>query len=262
MPRYLLGAVSVMGVAASARFAIAPPQPADGPTPIRVAAEPDRAAEAYAVLFARRYLTWNASDPLGATKSLEPFAGGGIEPDAGLALPTSGSEQVSWAEVVQGREPQPGSHVYTVAAQTDSAGLQYLTVGVTRTGSGALALSGYPAFVGAPASAPADPPQHLPPVEDQSLEVVVRRALANYLSGSSNELAADLTTGARVSLPTNPLRLQAMQRPTWVPGGASVLAVLQASDGRGVRYTLSYELDVTRSQGRWEISAVQADPDA
>jgi hypothetical protein len=41
-----------------------------------------------------------------------------------------------------------------------------------------------------------------------------------------------------------------------------VIATVQAQDGRGVRYTLAYELDVRTSQGRWEISAVQTDPDA
>jgi len=41
-----------------------------------------------------------------------------------------------------------------------------------------------------------------------------------------------------------------------------VLAVVQAEDARGVRYTLAYEVDVVRAQGRWEISAIEMDPDA
>jgi hypothetical protein len=40
-----------------------------------------------------------------------------------------------------------------------------------------------------------------------------------------------------------------------------VLALVQAEDGRGARYTLEYELDVTVTQGRWEVSAIQMDPD-
>ena len=39
-----------------------------------------------------------------------------------------------WAEVVQAREPRPDEHVYTVAAQTDTAGLLYLTVAVATHG--------------------------------------------------------------------------------------------------------------------------------
>ena len=41
-----------------------------------------------------------------------------------------------------------------------------------------------------------------------------------------------------------------------------MLAAVQAQDGRGAQYTLAYELDVARAQGRWEVSAVQMDPDA
>jgi len=56
--------------------------------------------------------------------------------------------------------------------------------------------------------------------------------------------------------------LDSMQRLDWSPGGGAVIALVQAQDGRGAQYTLAYELDVTREQGRWEVSAVQMDPDA
>jgi hypothetical protein len=52
-----------------------------------------------------------------------------------------------------------------------------------------------------------------------------------------------------------------MQRLDWAPGEGSVLATVQARDRRGAQYTLAYELDVLRQQGRWEVSAVQTDPD-
>ena len=52
-----------------------------------------------------------------------------------------------------------------------------------------------------------------------------------------------------------------MQRLDWAPGAGAVLAVVQAQDARGARYTLAYELDVARVQGRWEVSAIQMDPD-
>jgi hypothetical protein len=53
-----------------------------------------------------------------------------------------------------------------------------------------------------------------------------------------------------------------MQHLDWAPGESSVLATVQAQDRRGVQYTLAYELNVVREQGRWEVSAVQVDPDA
>jgi hypothetical protein len=169
---------------------------------------------------------------------------------------------VEWAEVVQQREPLPGHHLYTVAAQTDTAGLLYLTVAVARTGRGALELDGYPGFVGAPASVPAQPPERLLEVTDPALVTVVQRALRNYLAAAGSELQADLTSAARVSLPGLALSLASVQRLNWSPDGRSVLAVVQALDSRGVRYTLEYELDVVREEGRWEVSAVQVDPDA
>jgi hypothetical protein len=262
LPRYLLCAASVAGLAASARFAIAPPTSVLAAAAVHAPAAPDRAAEAYAVLFARRYLTWNAAEPQLSASQLEPFVGTGVEPDAGLELPPSGEQRVDWAEVVQARTPAAGEHVYTVAAQTDAAGLLYLTVPVARTSDGDLALAGYPAFVGAPAAGPAQSPGHLREVADAALYTVVQRALRNYLAASASELSADLTAGAHVSLPEQSLSLESMQRIDWAPEGSAVLATVQAQDGRGVRYTLAYELDVVREQGRWEISAVQVDPDA
>ncbi|HYM56245.1 MAG TPA: conjugal transfer protein [Solirubrobacteraceae bacterium] len=262
LPRYLLCALAVAGLAASARFAIAPPRPGAPVAAVRQPAPPDRAAEGYAALFVRRYLTWNAAEPQASTQALQSFLGAGMEADAGLQLPPSGQQRVEWVEVVQEREPAPGEHLYTIAAQTDEAGLLYLTVGVARTADGSLALAGYPAFVGAPATGPAQTGERLREVGDPALVTVVERALRNYLGASTGELAADLTDGARVSLPGRALGLQSVQRLDWSPDGRSVLAVVQALDGRGVRYTLAYELDVIRDHGRWEVSAVQTDPNA
>jgi hypothetical protein len=261
-PRYALGALSAFGLLASARFAIAPPRAVTVLAPRRATSDVDLAAAGYAVEFTRRYLTWRASEPGASAQGLEPFAGAHMQGAAGLVLPAAGEERVEWAEMVQSREPTPGVHVYTVATQTDGQGLRYLTVPVERTATGSLALSGYPAFVGAPASTGAAPPSTLRPVDDAALEVVVRRALANYLSDSPAELAADLAGGAHVAPPSPPMRLLSAERPQWALGGGAVVTTLQAVDGLGACYTLAYEMDVTRSQGRWEISAIQSNPDA
>jgi Conjugative transposon protein TcpC len=260
LPRYLLYALCVAGLAASARFAIAPPRavPAAAPS---APSGPDLAAEGYASLFARRYLTWDAAEPEANRRALASLLGSGVEAGAGLRLPPTGEQHVEWVEVVQQREPLPREHVYTVAAQTDAAGLLYLTVAVVRRADGSLALAGYPAFVGAPATGPAQAPARVREVGDPALATVVERALRNYLAASPDELAADLTRGARVSLPDLTLTLQSVAHLNWSPDGHSVVAVVQADDGRGVQYTLDYELDVRVAEGRWEVSAVQMDPD-
>lgn len=261
LPRYLLCAMALAGLAASIRFVVAPVEPGAAAAAVPQPAPPDLAAEAYAALFVRRYLTWNAVEPQAALHALEPFLGPELEADAGLVLPASGEQRVEWAEVVQAREPQTREHVYTVAAETDTSGLLYLTVPVWRTAGGSLALGGYPAFVGAPAAGSAQTQGHLREVAEPTLATVVRRVLRNYLAESSGELEADLTGSARVSLPRLPLSLVSMQHLDWAPGADAVLATVQAQDRRGVQYTLAYELDVARQQGRWEVSAVQVDPD-
>jgi Conjugative transposon protein TcpC len=259
--RYLLSALAVVGLAASARFAIDPPRPATPRVSARGPAPPDLAAEGFASLFTRGYLTWNAANPQTHESDLASFVGSGIDPDAGFQPPSSGEQRVEWTEVVQERELGPNEHVYTVAAQTDDAGLQYLTVSVVRTASGSLALGGYPAFVGAPATGPAQTQTRLREVSEPALVTVVGRALRNYLSASSSELEADLTADARISLPAMALSLESVQRLDWAPGAGAVLAVVAAEDSRGARYTLAYELDVAQVQGRWEVSAIQMDPD-
>lgn len=261
LTRYVLIAVSIFGLLASARFAFDPPAARTAAPAPESAPQPDLAAEAYAVLFARRYLTWNAAEGLAGTQALERFTGTGLGPDAGIALPATGTETVEWAEAVQVREPAPGVEIYTVAAQTDPTGLRYLTVGVRRVAGGALALAGYPAFVGAPASAPAQPAARLRPVTDGALATVARRALSNYLAGATDDLAADLAPGAQVSVPADSMRLLSVVRQSWAPGGGSVIVEAEAGDRSGVRYLLAYELDVVRRQGRWEVSAIQTDPD-
>ncbi len=262
LPRYLLQALALVGVLASARFAIAPPRPvlARGSTSGFVA--PDRAAEGFATLFARAYLDWDSRDPEAQRLALTPFVGSWMEPGAGLQLPEGGEQQVQWTQVVQVRPLASGEQLYTVAAQTDTAGLLYLNVGVVREADGALALAGYPAFVGAPAATGAAAPAHLHELEDPALETVVVRALRNYLGRAESELAADLAVGTRVSLPTQTLTLQSLDSLDWSSNGRTLLATLRVRDERGTQYTLAYELGVRLSAGRWEISAIQTNPDS
>jgi len=262
LPRMLLLGVSFAGLAASARYAIAPPRPAT-PTHARAAAPArDLAAEGFAQLFARRYLTWEANDPEAHQQALAVYVGAGMEPSVGLQPPSAGEEQVQWTEIVQERMAAPGARVYTVAAQTDTAGLVYLTVTVARARGGTLKLAGYPAFVGAPASGPAPAEGVSREVSDPALRTVVERALRNYLADSSAELAADLTSEAQVSLPAQALSLEAVRRLDWSPGGGeAVSALVQAQDGRGAHYTLAYELDVAQAASRWEVAAIQTNPD-
>ncbi len=261
VPRFLLCFAAGMGLLASARFAIAPPRES-APRPRRPDAPiADRAAEGYAVLFARRYLSWDAANPQPSEGALTAMGGAAMSSNAGLSLPAEGAQAVEWAEVVQDREPEPGSHVYTVAAQVQGRGVACLAVGVSRDADGRIALSGYPAFVGAPARDEARVAQSGSSVNEAALAVVVSRALRNYLAGSIEDLDADLSPGARVAVPSWPLALDAIQRLAWSRDRRSVEATIQAHDSHAARYTLDYELDVADADGRWEVSAIEMDPD-
>jgi hypothetical protein len=253
--------MAIAGLLASARFAIVPPRPVIERASTPASALVDRAAEAYASLFARRYLTWDSTDPEAHRLGLAPFTGPSMEPEAGAQPPESGEQEVLWAQVVQARAI-PNGHLYTVAAQTDTSGLLYLTVGVQRTSTGALALAGYPAFVGAPASTSAVSRRPLREVEEPALTTVVKRALRNYLGRAGTELAADLAPGAQVSLPAMPLSLDSLQSLGWSSDGRSVIAVVQAHEEHSAHFTLAYELDIASRGGRWEVSAIQTDPNS
>src|SRR5262249_47929286 len=147
--------LSIAGLAASARFAIAPPRPDAPAHALPAPRQRDLAAEGFAQLFARLYLTWAAGDPEAHVRALSSFVGSGLESGAGLQPRASGEERVQWTQIAQERAGPPAKRVYTIAAQTDTAGLVYLSVSVTRGADGELELAGYPAFVGAPASGPA-----------------------------------------------------------------------------------------------------------
>lgn len=262
LPRVLVQAAAVLGLFASARYAIAPPKSSISHSTISSAALADRSAEGFASLFARRYLTWNSSDPEARRRSLAPYLNSWMEAEAGLQPPERGEQQVLWTEVVQSRIASAGEHLYTIATQTDSDGLLYLTVGVVREPGGSLALEGYPAFVGAPASAGAVSAGNLREVENAALVTVVRRAIRNYLAGAESELDADLLVGTQVSLPAAPLSMQTLDSLAWSPNGHAVVAVVRARDERGAQYTLAYELGVVSRAGRWEIAAIQMNPDS
>jgi hypothetical protein len=260
LPRHLLQALAVMGLLASARFAIAPPRPVIAQTSAPSVGLVDRAAEGFVSLFARHYLSWDWRSPEAHRLALAPYLSSSMAPEAGAQPPEGSEQKVQWTQVVQDRVVAPHAHAYTVAIQTDTDGLVYLDVSVVRDQGGRLALGGYPAFVGAPASTTASSLQHSHEVEDSALQTVVVRALRNYLARSESELDADLAAGALVALPATTLVLQSLDSLDWASNGRSVLAGVRARDPRGAQYTLTYELDVLSSAGRWEVSAIQTNP--
>jgi hypothetical protein len=258
VPRVAFYLLVLWGVVASVRFALFPP----APTVLREASQPlDRQAEGFAVAFARAYLSFDSANPTAYAEGLQPFLGKGGEGDLGVSLPVSGSRSVLAAEAVQEREGPGGIEVYTVLCQTTGEGTVYLTVPVAREADGALGIAGYPAFVGGPEVADwREPFERFPPRENQPARTVIERALRNYLAGAREDLAADLAEGAAVTTPPQQLTLESVQQLRWVPGLRSAVAVVTAVDHQGVRFTLSYELDLVKAGNRWQVKAIQMEP--
>ena len=261
LTRWVLYATTAVGIVATMRFAISPPHVAAPPAPHVEARDP--AAEAFASLFARSYLTWDAANPALHEQALASFLGSEVDPDAGMRPASRGAENVLWAQVAQERAVGPGEHVYTVAAQTDAAGLVYLAVDVARDSDGRLRIGRYPAFAGAPLVRPTNAlgSDDRPQLTDPVVATVVSRALTNYLAGSTANLDADLAAGAVVASPARRLTLDSVEALHVVPGGGA-LATVMAHDALGSRFTLDYELDLVRAGGRWEIVAIETDPTA
>jgi hypothetical protein len=256
--RWILYAVAIAGVAATVRFAVAPPR-----EPVRVERvdQRDAPAEAFAALFTRAYLTWIAAKPQIHQADLAPFVSSSIDPDLGLRTAQSATDHVLWTQIVQDRRAGPREHVYTVAAQTDSNGLLQLSVDVVRGPDGRLRLARYPALIGGPLTQAATSVDGagLGEIADPGLAAVVTRGLTNYLADSRQNLAADLLPGAGIAPPSLRLSLQRILDLRREPDG-SVLAIVVAQDPAGDAFTLSYVVAVTRAAGRWEIGAVESDP--
>jgi hypothetical protein len=253
-----MNGLAVAGVLACVRFALDPPRVAPERVRTTAAGLSDRAAEGFASLFARDYLTWDSGDPQAHESALAPFTGSDMEAEAGMRLVPDGRQRVEWTQVVQAREAIGGGHAYTLAAQTDTSGLLYLSVTVLREPNGRLALGSYPAFVAAPSFTGAALDSGRPEVEDSSLRTVLGRALRNYLAGARGELAADLAAGVSAAPPTLKLTLESIDALDWGSGGHSVTAVVLAHDAPGTQYRLAYEVGVVSRAGRWEITAIQA----
>jgi hypothetical protein len=130
---------------------------------------------------------------------------------------------------------------------------------VGRDRRGFLYVSDYPALVGPPAIDSNPAPRSEDEVDDDALVDVVDRALRNYLAGNANNLTADLTPDALVSLPTEPMKVNETDQPTWVVPGRRVAVQITARDARENGWTLRYELEVEKRE-RWYVRSVQVDP--
>jgi hypothetical protein len=244
-PRYLaLGLIAVLS-ALGLRTLIAPDHPALAPR--KPPAPRDAASEDFALQFARAYLTYDAARPGARQAELAAFVPHDLDPDAGLT-PDHGSQHVLWAEVASNQTALAGGRVITIAAQTDTHPQPlYLAVTVRHDPGHPIALVGYPSLVGAPTVAADSPPPARGTVDDAAVTQVATRVVRNYLAGQAQDLAADLTGDAAVTLPTIALTVQSVDQVVWTgagPSSGAVLATVTATDAVATTYRLTYELGI------------------
>jgi Conjugative transposon protein TcpC len=242
-PRYLAAGAVLLFVALGLRTVL---WPVAAPVPPRPPASADAPSEDFALQFARAYLGYDASRPGLRARALAAFVPQGLESGVGF-FAASGSQRVLWAEVASDQPALLGGRVIVVAAgiSTQRAPL-YLAVTVRHPAGRGLALLGYPAFVGAPSVDVASLPAAGEEVADRAVTEVAKRVIRNYLAGSAQNLRADLTSNASVTLPTLSLALQSVDQVAWIgrAGSGAVLVTVTASDRDGASYRLAYELGV------------------
>jgi hypothetical protein len=258
-PRLLAGAVAVVLILAGLR-AVVFGAPAPRIERFYEPASNNIGTEAFAEAFARAYLTWNGSGDIRAyDQSLalynQQFAGGqGVQP-------SNAPERVSWSRVVQDQPSAlKGSRIVTVELQVIPGDrTQYLAVPVNRAQNGALAVTTWPSFAGAPAVQPAPTMPSLTAVTDPNLITVVTRAITNYLADDQNDLQADLVAGAQVTLPAQQLQVSGPPVAVQSTGPGGVLVTVRATDAQGASYTLAYELGVEQTD-RWYVDSIEVIP--
>jgi Conjugative transposon protein TcpC len=220
----------------------------------------DLAAAGFATEFTRAYLTYRLEDLSEREQALSRFANASIDQEAGVA--PGASQSVVWAQPAQ-EQPQPGGgEVVTVAVQTSAHPFpEYLAVPVARDSSGALAIAGYPAFVGRPAVSESYAAASRQSVGEPALVAMVTRLITNYLDDDAQDLQADLAPGARVSLPTAAMSVVHVASVTWVRPNTVVEVQVTARDSAHSTFSLTYEVGVTERE-RWYVTSIAVNPSA
>jgi Conjugative transposon protein TcpC len=258
-PRLLVGAVAVALTLAGLRTVVfGTPAPR-----IERFYEPtsnDIGIEGFAETFARAYLTWGGSGNAQTYYQSLALYNRQFAEDSGVQ-PSNNPQRVTWSRVLQDQPSAlEGSRIVTVALQlTPGDRTCYLAVPISRAQNGALAVTTWPSFVGAPAVQQAPAPPSLPAVTSPNLITVVTRALTNYLAGDQNDLQADLAPGAEVTFPAQQLQVTGPPVSVQSTGPGGVLVTVRAADAQGASYTLAYEIGVQKTE-RWYVDSIEVIP--
>jgi hypothetical protein len=251
---------------ASDVMAVQEPAPAQPEPRSVVAGWPDDAARAFAVGFARAYLSYDAERPGAYSRGLERF----IAPELAASMlpqfePDGRGQVVRDAIVARTARVDDRHALITVAVtlEAERVSTRYLTVPVTHDGEGGLVVSDLPSFAPPPQLARDAAATELEPLTGATrAEVadVLTRFFEAFLAGDSAQLEYLVPAGVRIEALEDPHELVAIASIGQL--GASdgrertVVALVRARDAAtGAVYGLRYRLRLVRGD-RWYVAAV------
>jgi hypothetical protein len=236
-----------------------PPAAAVRGAPAVPMAWPDDEARAFAVEFARAYLSYSPREPQRSAQALRslvaPELADSVVPQFGEDAPAQSVDAtgVARSAVIDARHA-----LVTVAVE----GGRYLTVPVARDGAGGLVVYDLPSFAAPPARgqvvpAAVDP---LSGGERDAIVDVLGRFFRAFLAGDALELSYFVPAGVRMDALGRRHELVGLVSVGQLsaPEGRSreVLATVRARDAAGgAVYTLRYRLRLVRGE-RWLVAAV------
>lgn len=233
--------------------------------PARTAAPvwPDDEARAFAVDFARTYLTFSERDLGSYVRAVHRFVSPELVDRVVPRLARGSSQRLRDAVVARTERIDTRRALVTVAASvTGRSVATYLTVPVARDDRGGLTVYELPSFAAAPERG------RVEAVESRALEAreqrpigdVLTRFLRAYLAGRDDDLEYFVPAGTRIAAVAQPYELVGLDTIAQLgPAGGgkrTVLASVRARDRRTrAVYALRYRVELLR-RDRWYVAAV------
>jgi hypothetical protein len=230
------------------------------------AAWPDEQARAFAVEFARAYLSSSPADPDGYARELLPFVAAELRDSVVPRFAEDSARQVVENAVVARSARVDGRRaLVTVAAWLSvdgEASTRYLAVPVARDSRGGLVVDDLPSLATPPARGQAEPPQPEPlsGAARAEIEDVLGRFFRAFLAGRSEDLEYLVPAGVRIGALGEEHELVGLDSVDQLgPAGGRerlVLATVRARDPqtRAV-YALRYRVRLVRAD-RWYVAGV------
>lgn len=251
---------------------LADPQPTTPRAAVRasVAQFPDGEARAFAVAFARSYLTVDPDRDGQRAERLSSLVSESLSNQvAPVVSPRGPGAAVADATVAREVHLGESRALITVAVFMRDGRTRYLTVPVARDERGGLVVYDLPALSAPPAAGVGDPPvvSHLSGPDGDAVVDLAGRFLRAYLHGEDESaLAYFLTPGVHVAPMPNGLEVEAIEEVGRLgaarPRAMQIAATVRVRDlASGVRYRLRYRLTLARAE-RWQITAVTGGPQA